>query len=34
MIPKKIFEQIEQNIDSIVNKDSALGRELWQELIQ
>lgn len=34
MISKKIFEQIEQNISSIVNQDSALGKELWQELLK
>lgn len=34
MIPKKIFEQIEQNISSIAKQDSALGKELWQELLK
>lgn len=34
MISKKIFEQIEQNIGSIVKQDSALGEELWQELLK
>ena len=34
MIPKKIFDQIEQNISSIAKQDSALGRELWNELLK
>lgn len=34
MIPKKIFDRIEQNISSIVKKDTALGIELYNELIK
>lgn len=34
MIPRKFFNQIEQNIYSIINKDSALGIELWNELLK
>lgn len=34
MIPKKTFNQIEQNITSIINKDSALAIELWNELLK
>jgi magnesium transporter len=34
MIPKKIFEQIEQNIQSVINRDSTLGNDLWNELLK
>lgn len=34
MIPKKIFNQIEQNITSIIKRDSALAVELWNELLK
>lgn len=34
MIPKKVFNQIEQNINSIINKDSALAIELWNEFLK
>ncbi len=34
MISPKFFNQIEQNITSIINKDSALGIELWNELLK
>lgn len=34
MISPKIFNQIENNIDTIVKKDSALGIDLWNELLK
>lgn len=34
MISPKIYNQIETNIDTIVKKDSALGIELWNELLK
>lgn len=34
MIPQKIFNQIEQNIETVVKKDSALGLDLWNELLK
>jgi len=34
MIPKKLFNQIEQNINTVIRKDSALGIELWNELLK
>lgn len=34
MIPKKIFNQIEQNIESIINEDSSLAIDLWNEFLK
>lgn len=34
MISKSIFEKIEQNIESVINRDTPLGNELWNELLK
>src|SRR5580692_10539647 len=34
MISQKIFSQIEQNIETVVKRDSALGTELWNEFLK
>lgn len=33
MITQKIFEQIEENLETILNQDSVLGKDLWLELL-
>lgn len=33
MISQKFFEQIEENLDTVLNQDSVLGKDLWQEFL-
>ena len=33
MISQKFFEQIEENLETVLNQDSVLGKDLWQEFL-
>jgi magnesium transporter len=34
MVPEKLFNEIKQNIDAVASRRSALGKSLWQELVE
>jgi magnesium transporter len=34
MVPEKLFAEIRKNLKSVINKKSALGKSLWEELLK
>jgi magnesium transporter len=34
MVPKKIFDQIVENIDAVISQDPVIGPPLWEKLVQ